>query len=205
MNYQKVLITAKGGPSVLQVVTEEILPEPAQDEIRIHVEYAGVAFAEILMRRASFPGLPKPPFTPGSDIVGIVDKTGPDVSGIAVGDRVGVFLLPDIGGYTQYRCVKYTRAVKVPKDADPIQATAATMNYITALQMFRQARLNEGDRILVHGGGGGIGTALLEFARLYGIRAYATASTSKQALVKEFQAIPIDYTRRDFAIRLVAE
>ena len=84
----RIVVTAFGGPEVLKYI-EEALPEPGQAEVRVKVLAAGVAYADVLMRRGFYPGTPPLPFTPGYDLVGEIDALGKDVTQFALGQRVG--------------------------------------------------------------------------------------------------------------------
>lgn len=180
---------------------EDTLPEPQAGEIRIAVQTAGVAFADVLMRHGKYPGAPKPPFTPGYDVMGVVDAVGSGVSAFSVGDSV--VALTQFGGYSTSVCLPHTRAVKVPADIDPTHAVALVLNYVSAYQMLHSiAHVQDGDRILVHSAAGGVGTALLQIAREAGAVAYGTASSGKQDVVRALGATPIDYQNADFVERL---
>jgi len=80
MKQKRVLLTRKGGPEVLEIVEREV-PEPGPGEARVRVLATGVAFADVMMRRGLYPGVPDFPFTPGYDLVGEVEDLGPGVSG----------------------------------------------------------------------------------------------------------------------------
>ncbi len=95
----RIVVTAFGGPEVLKYI-EEDLPEPGPAEVRVKVLAAGVAYADVLMRRGFYPGTPPPPFTPGYDLVGEIDALGKDVTQFAVGQRVGALTVR--GAYSQF-------------------------------------------------------------------------------------------------------
>ena len=104
MEYKHVIVTAAGGPEVLQVREEKVLPAPAEGEVRVRVAAAGTGFTDTIIREGQYPGVKqKPPFTLGYDWFGVVDEIGPGVSGIEPGQAVAD--MPVIGGYTQYLCV----------------------------------------------------------------------------------------------------
>src|SRR5215217_8861035 len=96
---KQVLLTNKGGPEVLEIVQREV-PEPGPGEARVRVLATGVAFADVMMRRGLYPGVPDFPFTPGYDLVGEVEDLGPGVSGVALGQRVAA--LTQVGAHAQY-------------------------------------------------------------------------------------------------------
>ena len=98
----RIVVTAFGGPEVLKYI-EEDLPEPGPAEVRVKVLAAGVAYADVLMRRGFYPGTPPLPFTPGYDLVGEIDALGKDVTQFAVGQRVGALTIR--GAYSQFAIV----------------------------------------------------------------------------------------------------
>lgn len=200
MKYRRVVITRKGGPEALQVI-EEDLPQPKPGEVRVKTLTAGVAFADILIREGLFPGLPRRPFTPGFDLVGVVEAVGEGVVSAAPGQRVAA--LTRFGGYAEYQCVPAAELVPVPEGIDPAEAVCLVLNYVTAYQLLhRAARVQAGEQVLVHGAGGGVGTALLQLGKLANLRMYGTASTGKQDLVASLGATPIDYKKEDFVERV---
>lgn len=201
MAWQRIELAAFGGPEQLRVVTDTALPEPAPGQVRVRVLAAGTGFTDTIIREGQYVGVKqKPPFTPGYDWYGMVDALGAGVSGLAVGDPVAD--MPVIGGYTQYLCVDAERVVRCPHGLDPAEAVCMVLSYTTAWQMLkRECTLAPGDWILVHAAGGAVGTALLELARLRGLRVIGTASQAKHTLVRHFGATPIDYRSEDFVAR----
>jgi NADPH:quinone reductase-like Zn-dependent oxidoreductase len=196
----RVVITGLGGPEVLKWV-EEYLPTPRAGEVRVRILAAGVAFADVLMRRGLYPGTPKFPFAPGYDIVGEVDALGDGVSHFKIGQRVAALTM--IGGYSGYTVVPASRLVPVPNGLDPAEAVSLVLNYVTAYQMLhRVAKLREGQRVLIHAAAGGVGTAALQLGELAGFEMFGTASKPKHALVASLGATPIDYRSENFVARL---
>jgi NADPH:quinone reductase-like Zn-dependent oxidoreductase len=156
------------------------------------VEAAGVSFGDILLRIGVIPGGPKPPFTPGYDIVGVVEEVGPGVTALARGQRVAALLRS--GGYSNYVTVPVDRLVPVPDGVDPVEAAATALNYFVAYQMLhRVAQVCPDQHVLVHGAGGGVGSALVQLARLDGVNCLGTGSAAKQELIRRLGATPIDY------------
>jgi NADPH:quinone reductase-like Zn-dependent oxidoreductase len=184
MENERVVIRGYGAPSMLQVIHEPA-PIPANGEVRIRVEAAGVSFGDVLQRLGLFfAGAPGMPYTPGYDVVGTVDAVGPDVDSVRVGDRVAALTL--FGGYARYVCVPAEHVVTgVPGDLDAIKAVALVLNYTTAFQMLRRvANVRAGQSILVYGASGGVGTALLDLARHLGIIVAAAVSQRWQESFK---------------------
>lgn len=194
--YKKVVVTRYGGPETIAVV-EEPLPEPKPGQVRVKVLAAGVSLPDIMARQGVHPETPPLPFTPGWDLVGIVDRLGDCVRGFAPGQVVAA--MPISGAYAQFVCLAQEELVPVPAGVDPAAAVSLVLNYITAYQMLhRFARVQRGQRVLIHGAAGGVGTALLQLGRLAGLELYATCSAQSAAAVAALGATPIDYRGADF-------
>ena len=200
MKYRRVVIQRTGGPDVLQLVEEE-LPVPAIGQALIKIVAADVSFSDVNLRRGRYPGAPRPPFTPGYAMVGVVDKLGPKTSGPAVGQAVAA--LTFYGSYSQFIVLPVQELVPVPAGVDPAEAVSLVLSYVAAYQMLhRVAHVARTQRILVHGAAGGVGTAFLELGRLAGLEVYGTASKPKHSLVVRLGATPIDYRTEDFVRRI---
>lgn len=205
MKHHRVVVTKHGGPDVLQVV-EEDLPEPGAGEVRVKVLAAGVSGYDLMFRRSGrLPGTPRVPFTLGADVVGVVDKLGKEVSTVEPGQTVAgaTFCLGVSGGYAEFICLPASELVPVPSGADPAEAVCVVVNYLTAhMAMHRTAGVQRGERILVHGAAGGVGSALLQLGKLAGLEMYGTASKHNHELVSALGATPIDYRTEDFVERI---
>ena len=199
--YQRIVIARHGGPEVLQAV-EEDLPEPRAGEVRVKVLAAGVSAYDLMHRRSgSLPGSPRLPYTPGEDIVGVVDRLGDGVTSLDPGQRVAGY--PRCGGYAESICLPASELVPVPDGVDPAHAVCLVANYLTAhLMLHRTANIQSGERILVHGAAGGVGSALLELGRVAGLEMFGTASKYNHELVTALGATPIDYRTEDFVERI---
>ena len=203
VQHRRVVVTRHGGPEVLQIV-EEPVPPPGAGQVRVKSEAAGVSAMDLMIRRAGFPGFPRVPFTPGVDVLGVVDEVGEDVSDVEPGQRVAA-LLGDKGGYAEYVCVPASETVTVPEELDAAEGVCLVANYLTAYTMLhRAAEVKTGGRILIHGAAGGVGTALLELGALAGLELYGTASKPNHELVESLGGIPIDYRNEDFVERIRA-
>jgi NADPH:quinone reductase-like Zn-dependent oxidoreductase len=195
----RVVLTALGGPEVLQVVEDDVR-DPGANELRIRILACGVAFADVLMRRGLYPGVPPPPFSPGYDIVGVVDSCGPGVAQWKPGDLVAA--ITQTGGYSRYIVLPESELIQVPGGLDPAEAVSLILNYATAYQLIhRIARLRQGESVLIHGAAGGVGTAALQLGSLAGLKMFGTASKAKHDLVARLGGIPIDYRSEDFVRR----
>lgn len=200
MKYKRVITTRPGGSEVLKVIEDE-LPEPKAGEVRVKILAVGVAFTDVMMREGVYPGVPKLPYSPGYDIVGIVDKLGEGVSEFMPGERVVALTI--VGGYSEFLCVPARDLVPVPARVDAIEAVSVVLHYLTAYQMlYRVAQVKPGQKILIHGAGGGVGTALLELGKLVELEMYGTEARSKHELVSQLGGIPIDYQAEDVGDRL---
>jgi NADPH2:quinone reductase len=200
---RRIIVTEHGGPEGLQVIQEN-LPEPQAGEVRIKVLAAGVSAYDAMLRRSgALPGSPKVPYTPGEDVVGLVDKLGEGVSAVDPGQTVAAFTGGDSGGYVEYLCRPAAELVPVPPGVDPAEAVCLVVNYLTSyVAMHETAEVQSGQRILVQGAAGGVGSALLDLGRLAGLEMYGTASAYNHDLVAQFGATPIDYRKEDFVKRI---
>jgi NADPH:quinone reductase-like Zn-dependent oxidoreductase len=190
----EVAVRRRGGPEVLELRTAP-LHEPRGDQVLIEVDAAGVAFGDVMLRVGLRPKVALPA-VPGYDVAGRVLATGPDAA-VPIGTPVVAWTL-GTGGYATHATVPAWAAVPYPARLDPARAVAVVLNYLTAYQLLhRSTAIGEGDAILIHGGAGGVGTALLQLARLAGATAYATASRSKHEIVRGLGGIPIDYRTTD--------
>lgn len=211
MKYRHVVLAHTGAPEVMHVVEDE-LPEPGADQARVKVLAAGVSFSDVNVRRGRYPGAPKPPVTPGYAMVGVVDQLGrmspqtsseTQISAPAVGQVVAALTV--YGSYSQYLCLPMDKLVPVPAGLDPAEAVCLVLSYVAAYQMLhRVAHIAHGERILVHGAAGAVGTAFLELGTLAGLVMYGTASKPKHDLVARLGATPIDYQSEDFVARIAA-
>jgi NADPH2:quinone reductase len=180
----------------LEVVEEEC-PEPKRGEVRVRVLAAGVALPDLMMLEGFHPETPPLPFTPGWDLVGIVDRLGRGVSGIEPGRIVAA--LPISGAYAEFVCLSERELVPVPSGLDAAGAVSLVLNYITAYQMLhRSAKVRAGQRVLIHGAAGGVGSALLQLGRLARLEMYGTCSSRGAPAVSDLGGIPIDYQNLDF-------
>jgi NADPH:quinone reductase len=197
---KRVVIDHFGGPEVVSVV-EERDPRPGPNAVRVRVLASGVSLSDAQMRAGTYLGGPKPPFTPGYELVGVVDELGPGCSRLSVGDRVGA--LTQWAAIAERVCVPEKYAVDVPEDIDPAEALSLVFIYMTAYQMLhRTAKAKRGETLLVHGAAGRVGTAVLELAAAAGLRVYGTASADDRAPVERLGAVAIDYRHEDFLARV---
>ncbi len=196
MKHTRIVVTRYGGPDALQVI-EEDCPEPKRGEVRVKVLAAGVALPDIMAREGIHPETPRIPFTPGWDLVGVVDRLGEGVTGIELGQIVAA--MPINGAYAEFVCLPQRSVVAVPPGVDPAEAVCLILNYITAYQMMhRSVKVKAGQRVLIDGAAGGVGSALLQLGRLAGLEMYGTCSAPKAKTVTDLGGIPIDYKTHHF-------
>jgi NADPH2:quinone reductase len=187
-----------GGPEELEVVGAR-LPTAGRGEVRVRVLASGVEYTDVLIRRHLYPQtmLRWPPFVPGYDVVGEIDQLGDGVRGFRVGERVADLTV--VGSNAAWRTLRADRLIRVPAGVDAAEAAALILSWTTAYQLLhRAARVQRGQRVLVHGAAGAVGQALLVFGRLAGLELWGTARGAHAALIRELGATPIDYRREDF-------
>ena len=198
MSWQHVRISRFGGPEVLELAEEPTVPNPATGEVRIKVLAAGTGFTDCFIRRGRYPDFKGPlPFTPGYELVGVVEKASSDVVSPREGQIVADLCV--VGGYAQYAIRPARFLVSVPDGIDPAEAVCIPLAYLTAFQMLtRYRRLFPGQTILVIGASGTVGTALLDLSRHFGLKAIGTCSAANLPTVERFGATAIDYRAGDF-------
>lgn len=196
MRHTRIIVTHYGGPDALRVVEEEV-PEPKGGEVRVRVLAAGVSLPDIMAREGIHPETPRLPFTPGWDLVGVVDRLGDGVSGIEPGQIVAA--MPISGAYAEFVCLAHPELIPVAPGLDAAEAVSLILNYVTAYQMMhRSAKVRPGQRVLIHGASGGVGSALLQLGRLAGLEMYGTCSSRGASAVSDLGGISIDYQHQDF-------
>ncbi len=198
----RVIVASRGGPEVLEYTAVEPAA-PASGQVRIRSEACGVSAYDPMLRQYAFPGAPKPPYTPGEDVVGVVDAIGDGVGAPELGDRVAAWTFGDAGCYAEHVVVDAERTVPVPAELDAAEAVALVVNYLTAhAAMHAAAGVASGERVLIHGAAGGVGSALVQLGAQVGLEMYGTASAHNHEIVRELGATPIDYRNEDFVARV---
>jgi NADPH:quinone reductase-like Zn-dependent oxidoreductase len=130
-----------------------------------------------------------------------VDKLGEGVSTVEAGQTVAGY--PRGGGYAEFICLPASELLPLPAGVDPAEAVCLVANYLTAHMLLHPtASVQSGERVLVHGAAGGVGSALLELGRLAGLEMYGTASSYNHERVSALGATPIDYRTEDFVARI---
>jgi NADPH2:quinone reductase len=200
VKHTRIIVSHYGGPDAIQAVEEEC-PGPKAGEVCVRVLAAGVSLPDIMAREGIHPETPPLPFTPGWDLVGAVERLGDGVSGIELGQIVAA--MPISGAYAEFVCLQQRELVPVPSGLDAAEAVSLILNYVTAYQMlYRSAKARPGQRVLIHGASGGVGTALLQLGRLVGLEMYGTCSSRGASTVSDLGGIPIDYQHQDFVTEI---
>lgn len=216
--YRAMAVLSADSAGMLEEI-EMVSPLPSPGNVVIRVHRAGVAFGDIIRASNSITKLHSFPWVPGYDLAGEVVAVGPvepnaparrsEFPHLAPGDRVSAWAFN--GAYGQYIEVPAAMAMKIPENLSYDYACALNLNYITAWQLlFRAAglprlALTDGRRpvIWVQSAAGGVGTALLQLAALFGIKAYGSASAGKHDLVESLGGIPLDYRRSGFTKQIL--
>ncbi|MBI1180377.1 MAG: zinc-binding dehydrogenase [Alphaproteobacteria bacterium] len=200
-----IVVTEFGGPENLKLQNVPV-PRPKAGELLIRVRAAGVNRADAVQRVGQYP---PPPGT--SDIIGLecagdVAALGDGVEGFAVGDKVCALLAG--GGYATYCTVPAVQALPLPKGYGYEQGAAIMETFCTVwTNVFERGRLQAGERLLVHGGSSGIGTAAIALAHARGAEVYATAGSADKCAVCEKLGArrAINYREDDFVDAIKAE
>jgi NADPH:quinone reductase-like Zn-dependent oxidoreductase len=190
--------TGNGGPEVLQV-QERPDPPVGAGEVRIAVKAAGINFADTMARVGLYPDAPKPPCVMGYEVAGEVESLGEGAGDFAVGDRV--MAGTRFGGQAELVTVPADQVLPLPERLSFEQGAAFPVNYGTAYAaLIIMGSLREGDRVLIHAAGGGVGIAATQIARNVGAEIFGTASPSKHDAIRA-QGVThaIDYRSQDFA------
>jgi len=198
---QQVVITRHGGPEVLHV-RETAEPQLKSGDVLIDVQFSGINFADLLMRMGLYPSAPKPPFTPGYEVSGVITKVGSTENDELLGKSVAA--LTKFGGYSSKVVVKKDRLIALPDGIDMAQAAAMPVVYLTSYVMLSlQAHLQKDEWVLIHNIGGGVGLAAVELSRMIGANIIGTASVGKHDRLRE-KGIHhlIDYNTEDFVARV---
>lgn len=191
------------GPPEVFSVQEVPDPQPKQGEVLIRVKSIGVNFADLLSRIGLYPTAPKPPFVPGLEVAGIVEKVGEggrpgEGDSLRPGDAVTA--LTNFNGYAEWVTVPASLAFRLPAGVGFDEAASIPVNYLTAYHsIVVMGNMLPGDRILIHGAAGGVGIAAMQIAKARGLKIFAAAGPAKQdTLRKQGADHAIDNAKDDF-------
>jgi len=194
-------VNAFGGADQLEIAE---LPDPAPDkhEVVVRVKACGLNYADVMQREGLYPGGPKPPYISGLEAAGVVVALGSEVGdSLPVGSRV-VVLKP--GAHAELVSVDWRTCIRLPETMSFNEGAAFPVQYLTAYHsLVTLAHATPGETVLIHAGGGGVGTAAVQISKLLGLRVIATASTSdKRAKVVKLGAdAAVGYDEFDLAAR----
>lgn len=191
-----------GGPEVMRIA-EVPLPEPSAGQVRIRVAAAGINFIDCY-RRAGHYAVPLP-FTPGSEVAGIVEVVGAQVSEFSVGDLVAT--TDAAGGYAECVLAPADRCVRVPDNVSPRDAAAVLLQGMTAHYLLHGTfRLQRGDTCLIHAAAGGVGLLVCQTSKRIGARTIGTVSTDEKAALARAAGADeiVFYTRENLVERVKA-
>ncbi len=164
------------------------IPSPAPDEVLVKVMLCGMGYVDALVALGGYQVKPAVPFTPGQEIAGIVEAVGAEVTDIKPGDRVMANSFG--GGLAEYVVAKQVMVAVIPDAMTFAQAAGFRINYITALHALRdRAAIQPGERLLVFGAAGGVGSAAIQVGRQLGAEVIAVASSeAKRAFALDLRA-----------------
>lgn len=196
---RQVCIPRYGPPEVLtlQGVAD---PRVRPGTVGIAVHRSGVNFADVLARQGLYPDCPKPPVVVGYEVAGLIEVVGEGVTGFEVGQPV--LALTRFGGYAERAVVPVEYVFAVPEGMPLADAAALPVNFLTAyLALYVCGRLQQGERVLIHGAAGGVGLAAVQLARLRQAEIYGTAAAAKHAVLHEHGVHhTIDYYHHDLGL-----
>ena len=167
-----------GMPEDLKILE---VPNPILDSssIRIEVMAAGVNFPDVLIIQGKYQFKPEFPFSPGSEVAGVVTEIGEKVTTIKVGDRV--MAVTGHGAFAEQVCVESNKVTPIPESMDFITAAGISLTYGTsAYALFQRAEIKKNDTVLIHGSTGGVGLSALEISKAMGAKVIATASNDEK-------------------------
>jgi NADPH:quinone reductase-like Zn-dependent oxidoreductase len=173
-----VRVSRFGAPEGLEVV-DAPLPAAGRGEVRVRVLASSLNYTEVLIRRHLYPQTMRlrPPFVMGYDVVGEIDQIGDGVRNFQIGDRVADMTV--VGSNSDYRTLRADDVARVPVGVDAAEAATLILSWTTAYQLLhRSARVQRGQRVLVHGAAGAVGQALLVLGRLAGLELWAPRAAS---------------------------
>ncbi len=172
-----------------QLEIEDVpVPQPGPGQVRIAIHYAGMSFATSLVTEGRYQRKPPLPFSPGTEIAGVIDAVAPDVTHLKVGDRVCAGI--DWGGHAEQAVTDATTVYRIPDELPFDIAPQIPLSYGTSYAALTwRARVQSGETVLIHGAAGAVGLAAVEFAKALGAIVVATASTAeKLALARDHGA-----------------
>jgi NADPH2:quinone reductase len=175
-----------GGPQVLTLM-EKPTPSPATGTLLIEVKAAGVNYADVMARSGFYPQVPRAPFAMGFEVAGVVKAVGEGVDGFKEGDAVAAIVLSG-GGYATHVVVPAQIAIPLPQGFDFALATGLLVQGLTAYMLIEEARVKEGDAVLISAAAGGVGSIAVQIAKKKGAKVIGLTSRSKFEQLKTLGA-----------------
>lgn len=175
-----------GGPEVLRLV-EGQTPTPTEGTLLVEIRAAGVNYADIMARSGFYPRVPKAPFALGFEIAGVVKDIGKGVEGFKEGDSVAA-ITPTGGGYATHAVIPAMTAIPLPPKFDHALAVAVLVQGVTAYILIDEAKVKEGDTVLISAAGGGLGNIAVQLAKARGAKVVGLTSRSKFEAVRRLGA-----------------
>ncbi|XP_076602122.1 quinone oxidoreductase-like [Chaetodon auriga] len=166
-----------GPPSVLRLCSDVTVPQPGRRQVLIRVHACGVNPVETYIRAGTYARKPTLPYTPGSDVAGVVETIGEGVTAVKAGDRVFTTATVD-GGYAEYTVAADDCVHKLPDALDFTQGAAIGIPYFTAYRaLVHKGHAKPGETVLIHGASGGVGVAACQLSWALGLKVLGTAGT----------------------------
>ncbi|XP_069837548.1 quinone oxidoreductase-like [Dendropsophus ebraccatus] len=168
-----------GKPDVLKLLTDVPVPSPGENQVLIRVHACGINPVDTYIRAGVYARKPSLPYTPGTDVSGVVEDVGTNVTSFKRGDRV--FTRATVtGGYAEYAIASEDTVYQLPKQLNFKQGAAISVPYFTAYRaLFKKAHGKPGELVLIHGASGGVGIAACQIARAYGFKVFGTAGSQE--------------------------
>ena len=196
----KAVVLVKNGAAASAFEIREVpKPQPTADEVLIKVAAFGLNFADVMARNGMYKEAPPLPAVLGYDVAGIIESVGENVGHFNIGDRV--VGMTRFGGYAEYAVTNAAAVTVIPANLSMADATALATQYCTAyFAAAEMMQLHKGDKVLVQSGAGGVGTALIQFAKYKECEIFSTAgSDAKLDYLKSLGVQhPINYNTQDF-------
>jgi len=174
----RAIVVGEFGPPEVMKPADVPEPKPGPGQVTIRVQAAGVNPVDTYIRSGSYARKPNLPYTPGTDVGGIVHAVAPDVTRVRAGDRVYAHAV--IGGYAEIALCEQWQVHPLPAGVSFQQGAAIGVPYATAWRaLLMRAQARPGESVLVHGASGGVGTAAVQIARAHGMRVIGTAGSEQ--------------------------
>lgn len=199
----RAVICKEFGPRADLRIEDVDAPVARDGEVAIKVEACGINFFDGLVVEGKYQTRPDRPFSPGSEVAGVVTAVGAGVTSVAPGMRVLAFA--GFGGYAEQAVVEASRVFRIPERMSAVEAAAFLITYATSHHGLKdRAGLKAGETLLVLGAAGGVGLTAVELGKLMGARVIAAASSDeKLALCRQYGADEtINYANEDLRVRL---